>query len=157
MDENENVDGVVIVHHQTWLDYTFLFLFRVNMASDWLWKMKCEWKGSLFLGLTHKKLSSVILYPPSFLSAVCREYSKRTSDLGKDCTSSQRVPESPHGRLSTQPQYVICLELERSSDHAYFVRFCDIYGRRQWHPTPVLLPGKSNGWRSLVSCSPWGH
>ena len=27
--------------------------------------------------------------------------------------------------------------------------------RRQWHPTPVLLPGKSRGWRSLVGCSPW--
>ena len=30
-------------------------------------------------------------------------------------------------------------------------------GRRQWHPTPVLLPGKSHGWRSLVGCSPWGR
>ena len=28
---------------------------------------------------------------------------------------------------------------------------------RQWHPTPVLLPGKSHGWRSLVGCSPWVH
>ena len=28
--------------------------------------------------------------------------------------------------------------------------------RRRWHPTPVLLPGKSHGWRSLVGCSPWG-
>ena len=28
--------------------------------------------------------------------------------------------------------------------------------RRQWHPTPVLLPRKSHGWRSLVGCSPWG-
>ena len=27
--------------------------------------------------------------------------------------------------------------------------------RGQWHPTPVLLPGKSHGWRSLVGCSPW--
>ena len=27
--------------------------------------------------------------------------------------------------------------------------------RRQWHPTPVLLPGKSHGWRSLGGCSPW--
>ena len=27
--------------------------------------------------------------------------------------------------------------------------------RRQWHLTPVLLPGKSHGWRSLVGCSPW--
>ena len=32
-----------------------------------------------------------------------------------------------------------------------------IYQRRQWHPTPVLLPGKFHGWRSLVGCSPWGH
>ena len=29
--------------------------------------------------------------------------------------------------------------------------------RRQWHPTPVLLPGKSHGWRSMVGCSPWGR
>ena len=28
--------------------------------------------------------------------------------------------------------------------------------RRQWHPTPVLLPEKSHGWRSLEGCSPWG-
>ena len=29
--------------------------------------------------------------------------------------------------------------------------------RRQWQPTPVLLPGKSHGWRRLVGCSPWGR
>ena len=29
--------------------------------------------------------------------------------------------------------------------------------RRRWHPTPVLLPGKSHGRRSLVGCHPWGH
>ena len=29
--------------------------------------------------------------------------------------------------------------------------------RRQWQPTPVLLPGKSHGWRSLVGYSPWGR
>ena len=32
-----------------------------------------------------------------------------------------------------------------------------IIWRRQWHPTPVLLPGNSHGWRSLVGCSPWGR
>ena len=36
--------------------------------------------------------------------------------------------------------------------HAYSVT-----QRRQWHPTPVLLPGKSHGWRSLVGCCPWGR
>ena len=39
-----------------------------------------------------------------------------------------------------------------------FLRKCSPnYQRRQWHPTPVLLPGKSHGRRSLVGCSPWGR
>ena len=29
--------------------------------------------------------------------------------------------------------------------------------RKQWHPTPVLVPGKSYGQRSVVGYSPWGH
>ena len=29
--------------------------------------------------------------------------------------------------------------------------------RRKWQPTPVFLPGKSHGWRSLVGYGPWGH
>ena len=28
--------------------------------------------------------------------------------------------------------------------------------RRKWHPTPVILPGKSHGQRSLMGCSPQG-
>ena len=38
-----------------------------------------------------------------------------------------------------------------------FIPTCTELQRRQWHPTPVLLPGKSHGRRSLVGCSPWGH
>ena len=34
---------------------------------------------------------------------------------------------------------------------------CDAQRKRQWHSTPVLLPGKSHGQRSLVGCSPWGR
>ena len=30
-------------------------------------------------------------------------------------------------------------------------------GRRQWQPTPVFLPGKPHGRRSLVGCRLWGH
>jgi len=38
------------------------------------------------------------------------------------------------------------------------IKICQLYHwRRQWHPTPVLLPGKSHGRRSLVGCSPWGR
>ena len=34
---------------------------------------------------------------------------------------------------------------------------CQWPRRRQWHPTPVLLAGKSHGRRSLEGCSPWGR
>ena len=50
-----------------------------------------------------------------------------------------------------------------SLNHTQFFFFCiNMYlnipqRRRQWHPTPVLLPGKSHGQRSLVGCSPWGR
>ena len=39
-----------------------------------------------------------------------------------------------------------------------WIKSCEIYiyMRRQWHPTPVLLLGKSHGQRSLVGYSPWG-
>ena len=30
-------------------------------------------------------------------------------------------------------------------------------GEGKWQPTPVLLPGKFHGWKSLVGYSPWGR
>ena len=38
-----------------------------------------------------------------------------------------------------------------------FNRYQYISRRRQWPPTPVFLPGKSHGWRSLIGCSPWSR
>ena len=40
---------------------------------------------------------------------------------------------------------------------ASFSRSIPQSGRRQWHPTPVLLSGKPHGQRSLVGCSLWGR
>ena len=37
------------------------------------------------------------------------------------------------------------------------MRITHISRRRQWQATPVLLPRKPHGWRSLVGCSPWGR
>ena len=42
------------------------------------------------------------------------------------------------------------------NDLSLWMKYLRPAGRREWHPTPVLLPGKSHGWRSLVGCSPWG-
>ena len=35
--------------------------------------------------------------------------------------------------------------------------FTFMHWRRKWQPTPVFLPGESQGWRSLVGCGLWGH
>ena len=43
--------------------------------------------------------------------------------------------------------------LKISCKQRIYVRCID---RRRWHPTAVLLPGKSHGRRSLVGCRPWG-
>ena len=43
-----------------------------------------------------------------------------------------------------------------SSKHFICCSYIHLW-RRQWHPTPVLLPGKSHGRRSLVGWRPWGH
>ena len=44
----------------------------------------------------------------------------------------------------------------RVTSWSQFVQISPGIRRRQRHATPVLLPGKSHGWRSLVGCSPWG-
>ena len=75
---------------------------------------------------------------------------------------------SGHTRLCIGPQsvmhaHVLCLCLEHSSFLAthfflllYFENSAECW-RRQWQLSPVLLPGKSHGWRSLVGRSPWGR
>ena len=45
---------------------------------------------------------------------------------------------------------------EASQKQRLIRRLLQYCRRRQWHPTTVLLPGKSHGRRSLVGCSPWG-
>ena len=44
-----------------------------------------------------------------------------------------------------------------TTERLHFSLFTSMHWRRKWHPTPVLLPGKPHGWRSLVGCSPRGH
>ena len=35
--------------------------------------------------------------------------------------------------------------------------FTFMHWRRKWQPTPILLPGESQGWGSVVGCRLWGH
>ena len=48
----------------------------------------------------------------------------------------------------------VCLQCGRPGCYPWVGK---IPWRRKWQPTPVLLPGESHGWRSLVGYSPQGH
>ena len=62
----------------------------------------------------------------------------------------QRIAQrDKKGFLSDQ-----CKEIEENNRMG---KTRELSWRRQWHPTPVLLPGKSHGWRSLEGCSPWSR
>ena len=68
-------------------------------------------------------------------------------------------------RLLHCRQILYCLSHQGSSVNTYskfplaiyFIYVSVCTRRRQWHPTPVLLPRKSHGRWSLVGCSPWSR
>ena len=80
-------------------------------------------------------------------------------------------PFSPKGEGNGNPLQYSCLEnpmdggawqaavhgVAESRTRLHFHFPLLMHWRRKWQPTPVFLPGKSHGWRSLVGCSPWGR
>ena len=56
---------------------------------------------------------------------------------------------------TVHPNYLL-IDFCKISHSLTFIYNFQINRRRQWQLTPVLLPGKSHGQRSLVGCSPWG-
>ena len=76
-------------------------------------------------------------------------------------TSKKSLPNSRSQRFFPtffSRGYILLSFIFRCMIHFELIFVCGtkLYQRRQWHPTPVLLPGKSHGWRSLVGCSPCG-
>ena len=63
--------------------------------------------------------------------------------------------------LNSGPPHCLSLDLKPYSSKNKMKQICYCTALQTWfgycHPTPVLLPGKSHGQRSLVGCSPWGH
>ena len=86
-----------------------------------------------------------------------------TSFLNKPQLHASLLQEAfPAKDLTTVCFYFICTFTPNSvicsfiSCAFYITKYMSIFVAYQWHPTPVLFPGKSHGWMSLVGCSPWG-
>ena len=51
----------------------------------------------------------------------------------------------------------VCITWREEERVTSFSLFTFMHWRRKWQPTPVFLPGESQGWESLVGCHLWGH
>ena len=58
-----------------------------------------------------------------------------------------------------EPGGLQSMELRRVEHHwaTSLSLFTCMHWRRKWQPTPVVLPGESQGRGSLVGCRPWGR
>ena len=87
------------------------------------------WPGVAFTGVTVLLVPRVLRFTPYWY----------TSDIRVSSLVAQTVKSLQRGRPGFSPWVG------------------KILWRRKWQPTPVFLPGKSHGQRSLAGCSPWGH
>ena len=62
-----------------------------------------------------------------------------------------RTKDKPSNMLNTKIQ-----KLQNNPEKPN-IENMDVAWRRKWQPTPVFLPEKSHGQRSLEGYSPWGH
>ena len=125
-------------------------------------KQNCKQSPNLS-GLTNRLFLAPANYPGSF--AVCR---LTGTSLGVYCLKLwQNIPKIGEG--SCNPLKYSCLEnpVDRGAWWAAVHRVAQswkrltmpacMHWRRKWQPTPVFLPGESQGWRSLVGCCLWGR
>ena len=124
--------------------FFFFFLIIITLRM----KLKILSKG-------YKKLHDLPLAcSPSFISYFLPTYSLVAPKSEKamaphSSTLAWKIPwmEEPGGLQSMG----VAKSQTRLSDFTF------THCRRKWQPTPVFLPGESQGQGSLVGCSPWSH
>ena len=86
---------------------------------------------------------------------MCMTDAAQQPSVNPDCLQIKTLTPQPNVLnwvLALSPASFLIVPHLIPKQHPYPVPW-----RRRWHPTPVLLPGKSHGQRSLVGCSPWGR
>ena len=115
--------------------------------------MDCSLPGSSVHGIFHVRVLewvaiSVELFQilkddaVKVLHSICQQIWK-TQQWPNDRKRSVFIPIPKKGNVKESSNYCTIALISHT--------------RRQWHPTPILLPGKSHGRSSLVGCSPWGR
>ena len=136
----------------------FLSTLPSSESRTFLWKLLCRSEHSLAFG-SH-------LHGPNQRPYTSKESNSRAGP--KSHTSESKMHEALQILsviVISFPAFIACRFLDRSHSDwremvphrvSFLTYTSTLFQRRQWHPTPVLLPGLSHGRRSLVGCSPWG-
>ena len=129
------------------------------MRETWVWSLGQE----VPLEKETATHSSILAWKFPWMEGFLRQVTEDkynpafTSRTVANVISICREPEttvvlSAHGNFQCDGWSMKCM----ITSGEMFDPFQGLLQRRQWHPTPVILPGKSHWWRSLVGCSPWG-
>ena len=110
----------------------------------------------------HSRMSgSRGMITPSWLSGSWRSFLSSSSVCSchgaTEISYLLKITELTSSRDEIWTQVVWLQNLQLILHSFSFNEIYTSYGRKQWHPTPMLLPGESHERRSLVGCSPWGR
>ena len=131
--------------------------WKVPTFVGWVGKLETQQKWwcsskSELEGLRTRRVDGVRSSPKAN-----RLYTQEESMFQFKCEEGKsNIPAQSHqaGRI---PSYLVESQPFCSIQAFNWLDKTHTHWRRQWHPTPVLLPGKSHGQRSLVGYSPWGR
>ena len=125
-----------------------------NHPSMYLWVPMDDWAGGVILEISAWIESDYIL-------EIAKAKSQKVTLLVRLWADYRRTGLSWRASLALFDA-VLCLWspginygiiLRALSPNTWLFFIIIQLGRRQWHPIPVLVPGESHGWRSLVGCS----
>ena len=137
--------------HQLSLPWRFHTKTRL---SNFSWKIRCSNWSSSTAHFSQRNWFPVCLVhrlTPHFWGLIVSELEKAMAPHSS--TLAWKIPwmEEP-SRLQSMGSLRVGHDWGTSLSLFTFMHW-----RRKWQPTPVFLPGESQGWRSLVGCCLWGH
>ena len=147
-----------ILYHTSNLDWQFVSYMTVYMFQCHSPKSSqpcllpqspkdCSIHLCLFCCLTYRVIVTI------FLNSIYMCYYTVLAMATHSSTLAWKIPwmEGP-GRLQSMGSLGVRHDWATSLSLFTFMHW-----RRKWQPTPVFLPGESQGWGSLVGCHLWGR
>ena len=164
-----NRDGMKSPHFWRWI-WMFSVCVHACVLSHFsrVWLFATPWsiahQAPLSMGILQVRILEWVAMPSSRRSSRPRDQTcvSYVSCIGKHVLYHYTTWEA-HIRqykmiwCSYQSLYISCSFPLVQWSIIILDKYSKVMRRRQWYPTPVLLPGKSHGRRSLVGYSPWGH